>query len=137
MWYEAGLINFRSAIKAGHRSSLFTGYFMDWDDAVGRARPTPPTSWHYRSFQLFGAILTLVLPTFLILCYQFKKSDYYEKKDMKAVCLTNIATVVVWVSIPYVWFFMRESGPPRFIKCFESVLTLDKQLQGTVFIITR
>lgn len=135
MWHKAGLIYFRNSIKAMPRNSLFTCYYLDWDDKVGRARPIPPSSWNYRSFQLFGVSLTLfVEPTLLYQCYLFSTSDHHENKNMTFVCLTSAGTVLVCVSIPYVWFFMRKSGPLRFINYFESVLTLDKQFQGTVFI---
>lgn len=135
MWHEAGLIYFRNSIKAIHRNSFSTCYYLDWDHKVGRAKQIPTTSWHYRSFQLFGIIFILfVEPVLLFQSYQFSKSDLHEKNDMKSACLTYIATILFWGSIPYVCLLMRKSGPPRFIKCYESVLTLDKQLQGTVLI---
>lgn len=102
----------------------------------------PVTIWigtknlHYRAFQVFGVVLTLLVePVLLFQCYRSIQSDHQKKKDMISVCLTFIATILFWLSIPYVWFFMRKPGPPRFIKCYESVLTLDKQLEGTDFII--
>lgn len=131
MWRDEAFRHFRRTILATHRSSLRTGYFISWDEKKG-ATPLG-NGWRYRTFQIVVIFCIVVaLPLSLIRWHNLAFS--VKGVDIVDVWFASFCLVYVWIGVQFMWSFAWPYGPKKFVRIFESMLHLEEELQGEVFI---
>lgn len=139
MWSNATIPYFRRAVLSDQRCSVCTCYTLKWNEKRGRAEPCGQNAWQFRNFQIYTAIMTLiVLPVHFARTFQLLTSTHQEKHpDLKIFLVAFTVTDLLFVCIPYLWFFSKSEGLRKLVICNEATFLVDRQIQGetqTLFI---
>lgn len=138
MWRDEAFLHFRRSILATHRNSFHAGYFISWDKKKRRATPLE-NGWKYRIYQIFVLFCILVvLPTLCLnwgnlIALAFSR----EGADVVEVWFASLGIVYLLIGIQFMWNFVWPEGPKKFVNVYESLLNLEKKLQGDAFIYLR
>lgn len=132
MWAHAAIRYFRRAVRATKRSGCFTCYTLKWNEKFCRAEPCRQNAWHCRIFQIYTVIMTLiVLPVFTTRTIKLLTSIQAGKtRELKVFLVTFIVTDFLWICIPYLWHFLKESNARKLVVFYEKALLVNNQIQG-------
>lgn len=138
MWREEAFHHLRRSIQATQRTSLFTGYFISWDEKNRCATPLGK-GWHYRTFQIFALFSILITIPIIVakLLQLWTLSGEVDKSERMEILTEIIFTFLqlgyFLISLPMWWYFFLPSGPRRFVTVYHALLNLEAKLEGKFF----
>lgn len=67
-----------------------------------------------------------------MLVFRWAQLLWQERADLVEIFFAALSTVYLWIAAHFLRYFVSPDGPKTFVNMFDSILSLEKTLEGKV-----